>query len=116
MKRPPILHPLVDVPCPTIGDLLERAGIEASRVLSTAGRLAARRLAEQDQVMALREAILSDPWTDFLPPWPLPPRALTAGDVGRGLLVELPHVVDELLLDDPERRFREDVVPLLEGA
>lgn len=62
---------------------------------------------------ALREAIRSDPWTDDLPPWPLPPRALTAGDVGRGLLVELPHVIDELLLDDPseysERRFREDV-------
>ncbi|MEZ4385917.1 MAG: hypothetical protein R3A79_31650 [Nannocystaceae bacterium] len=113
MTLPPLLHPLVDVPCPTLGDLLERAGLEASRALEAAARLAAQRIAAQEQVAALRGAILSPPWPEHLPPWPLPPRALTAGDVGRGLLATLPHVVEELLLDDPSegsaRRLREDV-------
>lgn len=113
---PAIIHPLVDVPCPTLGDLLERAGRELGRALTTAGRLAARRIALQDQALALREAIIAAPWEEWSPPWPIPPRALTPGDLARALLAELPDVVEGLLFagearrsEYTDQRWREDV-------
>ncbi|MCB9568031.1 MAG: hypothetical protein H6710_12620 [Myxococcales bacterium] len=104
------------MPCPTLGDLLERAGRELGRALTTAGRLAARRIALQDQALALREAIIAAPWEEWSPPWPIPPRALTPGDLARALLAELPDVVEGLLFagearrsEYTDQRWREDV-------
>ncbi|MCA9660834.1 MAG: hypothetical protein KC486_21000 [Myxococcales bacterium] len=90
-------HPLLGVACPTVGDLLDRAGLEARRTLETAARLAARRCAQQDQALALREEVGAAPSSESLAPWAMPPWALTPSDVARALLAELPRVVMDAL-------------------
>jgi hypothetical protein len=92
-----IFHPLVGVPCPNVGDLLDRADAEAREVLTVAARLAAWRIAQQDHVQALVTALSADPWSAKQPLVSLPPRALTADDVARAFFVVLPEWTEEVL-------------------
>lgn len=97
-----IVHPLVGVPCPTFGELLERAEDDAVGVLQTTARLAAWRLAAQDRALAIKDELESAPWSRTRATWSMPPRTLLPADLARALLVERQYLLrDSIFAHEP---------------